>query len=395
MKILLVVGARPNFMKVAPIMRALAAKQCHGSPEICLVHTGQHYDARMSDSFFADLQLPEPRYHLAAGSGSHAQQTGRVLTAFEPVCERESPACVVVAGDVNSTLACALTAKKLGIDVAHVEAGLRSRDHSMPEEINRVCTDAISDILFTTDTLANENLRSEGVPEHKIRFVGNTMIDSLLANLKRALACPLPEGVEAGQFVVVTLHRPGNVDDPGALGGLIDTVVEISRRAPVVFPVHPRTRGNLERFGLAGRLDAGDIHVLEPQGYFSFIGMVARCRMVMTDSGGIQEETTVLNIPCLTLRENTERPITCISGTNMLVGTAPANIRTAAHAVLDGRAPRGSVPAKWDGKAGQRIADELLARYSVPPSDRAVCHVQDRGAVLQPDAVLSTPGGVL
>ncbi len=364
MKIILAAGARPNFMKVAPILEALEACRRSGRPvEPRLVHTGQHYDRRMSEEFFADLGLPAPDRNLGVGSGSHAQQTARVMVAFEEVCLQERPDWVVVVGDVNSTLACALAAKKLGIRVAHVEAGLRSRDMSMPEEINRLCTDAIADLLFTTDRIASENLRREGVEEERIRLVGNTMIDSLYRHLPRARALPLPEGLEAGRYAVLTLHRPVNVDDPGRLLGILEVIAELASRLPVIFPVHPRTRAHLERLGWRPREALeGRLRLTEPLSYLPFLGLVARARLVLTDSGGLQEETTVLGVPCLTLRENTERPITCRIGTNILVGSAPERIRAAALSVLsNGRRPA-AVPEHWDGRAGERIAACLLER---------------------------------
>jgi UDP-N-acetylglucosamine 2-epimerase (non-hydrolysing) len=359
-KIMIVAGARPNFMKVAPLMRALEE---HSRVEVTLVHTGQHYDAAMSDSFFRDLGLRLPDINLQVGSGSHAEQTARIMMAFEPVCLETRPYCVVVVGDVNSTVACALVATKLGIRVAHVEAGLRSGDRTMPEEINRLCTDAISDLLFTTDELACENLRREGVPDHKIHFTGNTMIDTLIRHLDQALQTALPEGIEAGKYGVVTLHRPANVDDPESLRGILGTLVDVSRRIRLVFPAHPRTRKLLAQHPVAQQqLESGSILLIDPLNYLSFIGLVARSQLVLTDSGGIQEETTYLGIPCITMRDNTERPITCTVGTNILAGTDPNHIRAAAMRVLDGQRPAGGVPDKWDGQAGKRIVDILVAQ---------------------------------
>jgi len=357
-KFLLVAGARPNFMKIAPVLEAF--RPYRGAHQVRLVHTGQHYDARMSGDFFRDLGIPEPDVNLEVGSASHAEQTARVMVAFEQVCLREMPDWVVVVGDVNSTLACAITARKLGIRVAHVEAGLRSRDMSMPEEINRLCTDAVSDLLFTTDEIASQNLRKEGVPEEKIRFVGNTMIDTLLRHVERARALPLPEGFSQGGFAVLTLHRPANVDSRERLLAILGALGAVAGRMPVVFPAHPRTARNLR---------PGDLHpnirVCDPLGYLRFLGLVANSRMVLTDSGGIQEETTVLGIPCLTLRPNTERPITCQVGTNLIVGTDPAKIREAALAVLKNGARPHSVPEKWDGRAGERIVEVLLNGHPV------------------------------
>ena len=351
MKFLLVAGARPNFMKVAPIMDALKAGNHR---DVLLVHTGQHYDSCMSDAIFAELGLPEPDINLGVGSGSHAQQTARVMTSFEPVCLEFRPDWVVVVGDVNSTLACALTARKLGIHVAHVEAGLRSRDTSMPEEINRLCTDAISNLLFTTDTGASENLRSEGVAGEKIHFVGNTMIDTLLRNIKKARAVATNS---PGDYAVLTLHRPGNVDNPSVLAGIMTAVRCLADRIPVLFPVHPRTAQRIE-----GMAKHSNLILLKPQSYLPFVGLVAHSQMVLTDSGGIQEETTVLGIPCLTMRPNTERPITCSIGTNILVGNDPDCILRTALSVLNGGVRKGSIPDKWDGRAAERIVEVLISR---------------------------------
>ena len=353
MKFLLVAGARPNFMKIAPIMDAFRP---HGDRhQVFLVHTGQHYNRNMSDDFFRDLGIPEPDINLEVGSGSHPEQTARIMIAFEPVCLEHRPDWVIVVGDVNSTVACALTAKKLGIRVAHVEAGLRSRDMSMPEEINRLCTDAISDLLFTTDTMADENLRNEGVAGEKIHFVGNTMIDTLRQQISRAHQLPLPDGLAPGQYAVLTLHRPANVDSPDRLALVLGAINAIADRIPVVFPVHPRTASRLNGFELHPR-----IRTVAPMSYLPFLGLVAQSRMVLTDSGGIQEESTVLGIPCLTMRPNTERPITCEIGTNVLVGTDPQRIMQEAHSILDGHTRTGSIPEKWDGRAAERIVDVLL-----------------------------------
>ncbi len=360
MRYLVVAAARPNFMKVAPILRAFAAKR-NGDPDIdvMLVHTGQHYSQNMSDDFFRDLDIPKPDINLEVGAGSHAEQTAHIMMAFEPVCLEHRPDWVIVVGDVNSTVACALTAKKLNLRVAHVEAGLRSRDMSMPEEINRLCTDAISDLLFTTDSLAGENLRNEGVAAARIRFVGNTMIDSLLTQLDRAKATSLPDGLVPGEYAVLTLHRPANVDSVETLTPIMDAISTIADRIPIVFPVHPRTAQRLQQIRRHPR-----IRTCEPISYLPFLGLVAKSRMVLTDSGGIQEETTVLGIPCLTMRPNTERPITCTMGTNILVGTDPRNIVKGATAVLGGRVRAGAIPEKWDGKAAERIVDVLLGEFA-------------------------------
>jgi UDP-N-acetylglucosamine 2-epimerase (non-hydrolysing) len=329
---------------------------------VLLVHTGQHYDRQMSDAFFEELEMPRPHIQLGAGSGSHAEQTARVMVLFEQVCLAERPDWVVVVGDINSTLACALAAKKLNIAVAHVEAGLRSGDRAMPEEINRLCTDAISDLLFTTDRGACDNLLREGIPAERIHFVGNTMIDTLLRHIGRARAFPLPDGVEAERFALVTLHRPSNVDHPAQLGGICDALGRIAGRLPVVFPVHPRTRARLDSFGLTAKLQAADsIRLIEPLSYLPFVGLAAHSRMVLTDSGGIQEETTVLGVPCITMRDNTERPITCEAGTNVLAGSDPGRVCAAAFAALETPPRKHSIPEKWDGRAAERILPVLLA----------------------------------
>ena len=347
-------------MKVAPLFEALDARRSR-LPELqpLLVHTGQHYDVQMSDNFLRDLGLPLPDTYLGAGSGSHAEQTARIMIAFEKACIEHNPALVVVVGDVNSTLACAISAKKLGIPVAHVEAGLRSRDMSMPEEINRLCTDVISDFLFTTDELAGANLIAEGCAPERIHFVGNTMIDSLTKHLSRAVAEPLPFGLEAGTYALLTLHRPSNVDGPATLQGLFDAINAIAAYIPVVFPAHPRTARRMAAIQLHG-----GVRVIEPLGYLAFLGLMARARLVLTDSGGIQEETTVLHVPCLTLRNNTERPITCDQGTNSVVGTEPKQILQSALCVLNAPPPNNRLPERWDGHAGERIADVLLAYLS-------------------------------
>jgi UDP-N-acetylglucosamine 2-epimerase (non-hydrolysing) len=355
-KFIIVAGARPNFMKVAPLYRALTAQSDgHLGAAVLLVHTGQHYSPKMSQDFFRDLNLPDPDINLEVRSGTHAEQTARVMMAFEPVCREQKPDCVVVVGDVNSTVACAITAKKLGIRVAHVEAGLRSSDLSMPEEINRLCTDCISDFLFTTDEGASANLLREGVPARKIYFVGNTMIDTLNQNIDRATAMPLPAGLNEGGYAVLTLHRPSNVDSLDKLASIMSAIGKIAAQIPVVFPVHPRTA-----LRLAGISLSTNIRAVDPMGYLEFIGLVARSRMVITDSGGLQEETTVLGVPCVTMRPNTERPITCDIGTNILVDGDPENIVEVAKAFIEGRGRKGRIPEKWDGKSATRIARVLL-----------------------------------
>jgi UDP-N-acetylglucosamine 2-epimerase (non-hydrolysing) len=364
LKVLNVVGARPNFMKVAPIVEAMRRRKDGFAPLV--LHTGQHYDAQMSDAFFRDLGLPAPDVYLGVGSGTHAAQTAAVMQSFEPVVLAERPDWVLVVGDVNSTLACALVCAKIGIKVAHVEAGLRSRDRSMPEEINRLLTDQIADLLFTPSPDANTNLRAEGVPAERIRFVGNVMIDSLFHLLKKAETSAVREdlGVSGKDYAVLTLHRPSNVDERETFSRILDALEEISRRITIIFPVHPRTRARIAELGLADRIErAVDLRLIEPLGYLDFLRLYSGARLVMTDSGGIQEETTVLSIPCLTLRENTERPITVQMGTNTVVGTDTERIIRAAFAALD--KPPGSrerrVPPFWDGKTADRILDALRA----------------------------------
>ncbi len=366
MKILNVVGARPNFMKMAPIIEALNRRSDVFAHK--LVHSGQHYDARMSKAFFDDLGLPRPDINLGVGSGSHAEQTARIMMAFENVCVAEEPDLVIVVGDVNSTMACAITAKKLGIAVAHVEAGLRSRDMTMPEEINRLCTDVLCDYLFTTDRLAGENLEREGVSPERIHFVGNVMIDTLEKH--RAMASRLTLlsdlGLRPGGFALLTLHRPSNVDERATLKGIFEALGDIARDIPIVFPIHPRTRQRAEQFGLMSFFEQGPsargLWITEPLGYLAFLHLTMNARLVLTDSGGLQEETTVLGVPCLTLRWNTERPITCVEGTNQLVGNDPARIREAARQILEGAGAKGRIPEKWDGKAAERIAAVLAAQ---------------------------------
>jgi len=353
--VLAVAGARPNFMKIAPLMRELRAREAF---ETTLVHTGQHYDAAMSQSFFRDLGIPEPDLDLGVGSGPHGRQTARVLEAMETLLLERRPDAVVVVGDVNSTLAAALAAAKLGIPVAHVEAGLRSFDRSMPEELNRLLTDAISEWLFTTELAAGENLRREGISPEKIHFAGNVMIDTLRAHLERARGLDTLEQLDLhpGGYAVLTLHRPSNVDDPDRLRSLFAVLEEIHGRLPVVFPVHPRTRQAIATL-LGG--ESPRLRLTEPLGYLEFLRLLADAKLVLTDSGGIQEETTVLGVPCLTLRENTERPVTVTQGTNTIVGTDPDAIRAAATKVLEGEARRGRVPEGWDGQAARRIVDVL------------------------------------
>lgn len=364
MKVVNVVGARPNFMKMAPIIDAMNAYPYR--LDHMLVHTGQHYDERMSKAFFDDLGMPKPDLDLEIGSGSHAEQTAKTMMAFEKVCIEKNPDLVMVVGDVNSTIACALTAKKLGIPVAHVEAGLRSRDMGMPEEINRLCTDAISDYLFTTDVLASENLVNEGVSEDKIHFVGNVMIDTLMKHHKMAVDLPLMRnlGLERRSFATLTLHRPSNVDDPEILRGILEALKEISEKLPIVFPIHPRTRKKIEEFGYGPYLSSGaparGIWAVDPLGYLEFLHLNTNARLVLTDSGGLQEETTILNVPCITLRHNTERPITCTQGTNQIVGNRKEDIIKAFDGIIKSQSSGGKRPDNWDGKTAQRIVEILL-----------------------------------
>jgi UDP-N-acetylglucosamine 2-epimerase (non-hydrolysing) len=359
--ILLVAGARPNFMKVAPLMREFAQHAPQARAQI--VHTGQHYDADMSEVFFDELGLGRPDRFLGVGSGSHAVQTAKIMTEFEQVCLEERPDLVVVVGDVNSTLACAITAKKLGISVAHVEAGLRSRDWTMPEEINRVVTDAVSDLLFTPSRDADENLLKEGVAPERIHFVGNVMIDSLLTLLPKAENRGALErfGVGDGRYAVLTLHRPSNVDDPEVLGGIIEVLSEISRSVPIVWPVHPRARKNLEAFGFLDRLErCPGLKLTQPLGYIDMLALSRSARLILTDSGGLQEEATILRVPCITLRPNTERPVTVECGCNRLAGNDPSRIRSAIYSALDNSGRDIRTPELWDGRAAERIVDALI-----------------------------------
>lgn len=366
--VICVVGARPNFMKMAPILRAMAA---HTPPlPVLLVHTGQHYDKDMSDRLFEDLRLPRPDVNLEVGSATHAVQTAEVMRRFEPIVDAHKPSCVVVVGDVNSTLACSLVAVKKGVPVAHIEAGLRSYDRAMPEEINRILTDQISDRLYLTERTAQDNLAREGIPAERVSFVGNVMIDSVVFGRANA---PKPQStLQAHQvdpkflddpagYGVVTLHRPSNVDDADTLRALLGVLGEVATDLPLVFALHPRTRSNIERFGLAALIDPTRMVMLPPQGYLDMLGLMADATVVLTDSGGLQEETTALGVPCLTLRENTERPITVEQGTNMLVGRDRSAILAAMQDILNGRGKRGRIPEFWDGHAAERIAADMYA----------------------------------
>ena len=364
--ILCVVGARPNFMKMAPIMKAFAALD--GKVDVKLVHTGQHYDVAMNHQYFEALGIPSPDINLEVGSGSHAVQTADVMKKFEPALDEVRPTAVLVVGDVNSTIACALVAAKKGMPVIHVEAGLRSGDRAMPEEINRVLTDQIADLLFTTEESGQANLEREGIAPGRIQFVGNVMIDTLRHNLERAV--PARQiAADAGRrgftdgangYAVLTLHRPSNVDDPQVLKSLLETAGAISERTPVIFPVHPRTRAMIEKSGLNYLIDRSSLLLLPPMGYLEMLGLMKDARVVLTDSGGIQEETTALGTPCITLRNNTERPITVDEGTNTIAGNDPARILAAYDEVMTHGGKAGRVPRFWDGRAAERIAAATL-----------------------------------
>lgn len=355
MKILNVVGARPNLMKIAPLVEEM---QRYSELHPVLLHTGQHYDAKMSKIFFNELGIPRPDIYLNVGSGSHAEQTAKVMTAFEKQLLDNKPDLVVVVGDVNSTMACAITAAKLWIPVAHVEAGLRSFDRKMPEEINRIVTDALSDLLFTTSPDADENLLREGIAPEKIFFVGNVMIDTLNKHRARTeqLGTPARFGLAAGQYALLTLHRPSNVDNPVVFSGILEALIAIQQHLPILFPAHPRTTKRIAEFGFTDRLaQTPNLHLVEPLGYLEFLDLMQHAHLVLTDSGGIQEETTILGIPCLTLRENTERPVTISQGTNRLVGADPAQIVAAAQDVLAGDVETRRIPELWDGHTAERI----------------------------------------
>ena len=366
MKILNVVGARPNFMKIAPIM---AAYDSCPAIEPVLVHTGQHYDEKMNELFFHQLGIPEPDINLEVGSASHAVQTAETMKAFESVVLQHIPDAVLVVGDVNSTIACGLVAVKLGVKLVHVEAGLRSFDRSMPEEINRVLTDSISDLLFCTEQSGLDNLLREGIPEDKIFLVGNVMIDTLLKNKAKAEDSDILNhlNLNGDDFAVLTLHRPSNVDDTTVFSRILDALEIIQKDMPVIFPVHPRTGRNLYSTSLAKRVDAmAGLRLLDPIGYLDFLKLMSCAKVVLTDSGGIQEETTILRVPCLTLRENTERPITAEIGSNQVVGTDTRRIIDAYNRAVDGGYHKPRVPPLWDGHAAERIVRILLDKLQAP-----------------------------
>jgi UDP-N-acetylglucosamine 2-epimerase (non-hydrolysing) len=383
-KLIFVAGARPNFMKVAPLLRLLRGNQWFTT---ILVHTGQHYDDDLSGQFFRDLQLPAPDYHLGVGSGSHAQQTAEVMKRFEPVVVLEKPDAVVVVGDVNSTMAAAVVAAKLQVPVFHVEAGLRSFDRSMPEEINRLLTDTISELLLVTEVSARKNLLNEGIPEERIHFVGNLMIDSLRHGLTRARQSDILDrlSIQGRPYGLLTLHRPSNVDDRDRLAELLDAVTEIAETVPLIFPVHPRTRTQLKQYPW----ERGKITLIDPLGYTDFLWLMANSSVVLTDSGGIQEETTVLGIPCLTLRENTERPVTIEEGTNILAGTSRVTILKAWKETLE-RPRTGRVPPLWDGAAAERYLTvflNFLDRRRGSRNHRDSLEELGLGSTLQPHAI--------
>lgn len=377
-KVFLVGGARPNFMKIAPLWREMEKHTNYFHAFI--VHTGQHYDYELSKIFFKDLELPEPDMYLGVGSGSHAEQTGKIMIEFEELLFKEKPDLVVVVGDVNSTIACALATIKFRCSIhsmnpliAHIEAGLRSFDRSMPEEINRVLTDAISDMLFTPSPDADENLKKEGIPGEKIYLVGDIMVDSLIANKEKAKSSDILERLGLKEYAVLTLHRPSNVDDKKSLIEIISALKEISQRIPVIYPAHPRSKKSIKKFGLSDYFIEWDsrpikengLYILEPLGYLDFLKLEMNSKFVLTDSGGIQEETTVLGIPCLTLRKNTERPITITHGTNIIVGNNRNNILKESKKIISGKTKEGKVLRYWDGRTAKRIIEILCKKYKV------------------------------
>lgn len=361
MRLINICGARPNFMKIAPLMRAYAA---HPNIKPLLVHTGQHYDHKMSQLFFDELQIPHPDVNLEVGSGSHAQQTAAIMQRFEPLLLETKADAILVVGDVNSTIACALVAAKLGVRIFHVEAGLRSFDRTMPEEINRVLTDAISDLLFVSEPAGLENLSREGIPPTRMHYVGNVMIDTLERNRARAESSPILEQMHltSGHYGVITMHRPASVDNPQIMRGLLQAFGKIQNELPLLFPIHPRTRKQMTEAGLDRLLtQMPQLHLCDPLGYLDFLKLLAHATVVLTDSGGIQEETTILGVPCLTLRENTERPVTLTEGTNQLVGMDPDKMLQAYQQLRTDPPPKGRRPQYWDGQAAERIADIIAA----------------------------------
>ena len=360
MKIDLIAGARPNFMKIAPIIDAIHAKQANGFDlQYRLIHTGQHYDKNMSESFFDQLGIPEPDVNLGAGGGSQAHQTGAIMTGYENILEKKKSDLCLVVGDVTSTMACSIVARKMGISVAHVEAGIRSGDWSMPEEINRVVTDSLTNLFFTTSETANKNLINAGVKKDCIYFVGNTMIDTLLKQMPRFIKPLIWESADLakGEYIVLTLHRPANVDEENHLKALMDEILLHSNGLPLIFPVHPRTANVINKIGIAAK----NLHMIGPLGYLEFNYLVKNAKAILTDSGGITEETTVMGIPCMTLRDNTERPETITIGTNELIGTDPNNIRPAMEKLFSGSWKEGGVPERWDGNAARRIVEVLVS----------------------------------
>ena len=362
MKLTIIAGARPNFMKIAPIIEAIESARLKGhNINYRLVHTGQHYDDKMSKSFFEELNIPEPHINLECGGGTQAEQTANIMVRFEQELMQNRADLVLVVGDVTSTLACSIVAKKLGIDVAHVEAGIRSGDMSMPEEINRIVTDSVSDLFFTTSETANANLRSAGVPENRIHFVGNTMADTLLKNLLRLTKPSIWDyaKLKTNEYFVLTLHRPGNVDDLDKLKALIDAIVASSNQLPILFPLHPRTAKNLGKT----KIHAPNLHLIEPMSYLQFNYVVRHCKAVITDSGGITEEATMMNVPCMTLRDTTERPETVTVGTNELIGSKPDKISFYMNKVLEEQWKKGSTPKMCDGKTSARIVEVILRKY--------------------------------
>lgn len=365
MNVTIVAGARPNFMKIAPIIDAIKKAASHGRDiHYRLIHTGQHYDKKMSGDFFEQLGIPEPDVNLEAGGGTQAEQTAAIMIRFEKELMERRPDLVLVVGDVTSTMACAITSQKLHVPVTHVEAGIRSGDWEMPEEINRLVTDSITNYFFTTSESANQHLRSSGINEDRIFFVGNTMIDTLLKQQPKFIRPTFWDelGLSEKKYLILTLHRPSNVDDPNQLGGLLHVLENCSKDIPVIFPVHPRTKSNIERFGFK----LNQIKMVEPLGYLEFNYMVQHAKGVITDSGGITEETTVMGVPCMTLRNSTERPETCTIGTNELLGTAPEALARALKELFEGNWKKGGIPPLWDGKTSERIVEHICEIFKVP-----------------------------